>query len=1041
MADIKYNLTPNSITFPYVLTPTSRIEFNVSEFTKDGDEKLKRGYYININYSALNDASLKIGSDGKWLPGTHKFVLKTETPPVEPNPEEPSEDDYEHIHPNQDLWICWYPLPNHHWFEDEETENKYNPIYGKCEDVVIASGIGDTQHIYITSIDSEKEEALKNDIINGTNISWTVEARDIKEDASCYVHRIDNISSYDPSLPFWKVYQAKIASAYNFFGTVDKETYVITCHWVYNGVTYDSNPIYYYCYDNHAETNPPTFEEIRSGEFNTSSISAPIETNNNIQPYSEVLTGDNIKVYITERGLKTLQETGLTLTGNNITINDVYIADDGFIMDKNAIWGGYHTTNSALEIYRYAFDESDEYRTITVKQKNETNLSSLETFAVINGAVVDDWVKPLFLDNKNADLADVDFLSLFKGDDDCIAFSTNPNNFFDSIILTKDWLLTVNEDGIVDIPAENCVSTIEGVKDGLDSIWGNNEDNYNKYLIITFGSYDKIDTVYNSNIPLINVMDRWVSENKTVRFRVDGYGISEMSVTFSGSEEDDNNSNKSGGFIERKEGRLIVYLDGSSHQINVTPNNVCVGSEYIYGSNAYYTQLNTSTNNNIKSIGDKSEWLKKTNGTYYPLKINSWCGENENGEIVTQTDEEYDVFCSTERAWCFKSSIGNYFSITVNKNNTNSTRSYAIEYCADNDTKEPKYVLEIQQFPLNEKTLSFQYNDYRITPTDDFPYPINFICYTEENDINKEITKDDLTVDGIKLNNSDNNVTMYLTPTKISQSVGQNIESIHSGTKYLVNFSRTNKIKSIRIQDEDTDTLSTLWPSFDMSKKEIYIVDIPSLFSENNGIFFNAYHNVFEDDSALPLRPPFNREVENLIKIGEINLEADNGRFYFFKNNLSYDSYNIGDEVDGNYHVLISPTKKNSNKVDTLSNCLGTESQFSIYGEYNSPLLQIIYYPLVLSYAYNTQFYGITNSTNYDKVIIDDYDILKFSCTYINNKNMSGYALSDISMYVYSIKGKNESSTSDILNLDFYDTSLTNFNSKKISFNIKLTNV
>lgn len=869
MADNRYNLTPNEgMVLPYVLTPTTSLEFDTSEFTKSGDEKIKRGYwyYININYTALNNASLKIESDGKWLPGTHKFSLTT-----------------------------------------------------------------------------------------------------------------------------------------------------------------------------------------------------------NAEPLSDELVSDDIKVYITERGLKSLQTKGLKLSGNNITINEVYIVNDGSEMEEGVIWKGFYSTNKPLSIYRYAFDESDEYRKMEVNQLHDVNNppTFIHTYHE-TGNVYSDWEEPEFI-NGTADLADVDFLSLFQEEDDCIVFASNLGNYFSYIKLIKDRIVTRTENkSTIDTVAINIVNTINGIKKGLDDIWGNNEDNYNKYLIITLNSYEKATVTYNTKVSLINILDKWIkTKSLFVTYEHDGQRVIKMTAI---ADSDSNSDSFTKDEMQiRTDGKLILYLNGRSHQLTMTPNSVNAGGEYIYGSNAYYTTINgvTSTDEIIKSIGNKSEWLKNTTESYLPLKIRYWYETKDK----VFTDEEYSK--AENKGWCYKLNNDNDFNIVVEENRTMSTRVYNIEYCADNEEGEPNYTIEIHQYPINNLSLQFSFSD--ITENENYPYPIDFECVTSDDDIVKVLTKDYLNVVDIKLNEYDNNVTMYLTPSEIREDTGQYSDNIFIGEKYLVNFSRTNKIKSIRIQGGDNvvdDVVvddSDEWPSFNISKKDIYIASVPSLISENNGEFFNSYNGHFQG-SGIGTYPPFlNDEVKNLINVNEIILSSVTSRFVFMTD-YAFHKYEkiediIKDETSEDCYVLINPTKnyivRNEDKgddedenentewvqnenIELFSNCLGTMNNFNISATYGNSLIILSYKPLVLGYSHNTDCYGITKSPYHDRLSIDNCGIYNFSCILLNPiKKLDFIDISNILMNVYKITKTNAllPSISDSIDLDFYDASSANFNSKKFSFNIKLTNV
>lgn len=104
------------------------------------------------------------------------------------------------------------------------------------------------------------------------------------------------------------------------------------------------------------------------------------------------LENETFKCYITPAALKNLQQSGLMITGANLTVSSVSVCNDGFQMPQGAVWGGYFWVDNwnTLEIWKTAFDSyaGERYMYITKTTEDDSNYSGY----IIN--VLTGWDNP-----------------------------------------------------------------------------------------------------------------------------------------------------------------------------------------------------------------------------------------------------------------------------------------------------------------------------------------------------------------------------------------------------------------------------------------------------------------------------------------------------------------------------------------------------------------------------------------------------------------------------------------------------------------------
>lgn len=85
------------------------------------------------------------------------------------------------------------------------------------------------------------------------------------------------------------------------------------------------------------------------------------------------LENETFKCYITPAALKYLQESGLMITGKDLTVSSVSVCNDGFQMPQGAVWGGYFWVDNwnTLEIRKSAFEAYDGERYMYIIKTTE----------------------------------------------------------------------------------------------------------------------------------------------------------------------------------------------------------------------------------------------------------------------------------------------------------------------------------------------------------------------------------------------------------------------------------------------------------------------------------------------------------------------------------------------------------------------------------------------------------------------------------------------------------------------------------------------
>lgn len=222
--EIQYRKTSND--------EDEKIHFWV-ESKVEGLENSESKPYQLIPLAKTTNFEMTVFVDGRTLVTSEE---EPEEPEIPDNPEDPKA--YDQITPEGDLWICWYPLPGHHWFESGNLLSSVQPKATKFslvmrEKEVVVWGYW----VYVTSQNEELLPQLYDDLVNRrNNIKLICDAEEDDYVVYWYTH-------YDPTVPFWRFYQGKQPTPFDVVGKTPEKLYTFTCEWVNNGTKYTSNPI------------------------------------------------------------------------------------------------------------------------------------------------------------------------------------------------------------------------------------------------------------------------------------------------------------------------------------------------------------------------------------------------------------------------------------------------------------------------------------------------------------------------------------------------------------------------------------------------------------------------------------------------------------------------------------------------------------------------------------------------------------------------------------------------------------------------------
>ena len=461
--------------------------------------------------------------------------------------------------------------------------------------------------------------------------------------------------------------------------------------------------------------------EIMSGEKILPSI-YDFELNDNIGEDGYLINEEDefeelknrIRFYFTKESLDSIRTNGLTLKPTNLVINEVEFGYDGLKItesdDTRLIWAYNHNQTdvpfnhngtgdkediitvdeSILSISNTSFDEDDgAYRYLKLYSTGDTiSVNSLYKKRIPTEGEETDTIEKIdaiLKDNLSFDFADSDIVEFV--DDDGINFI---NIDFKNGAAVDDDESPIY--GVYFKKDENINSQDAKLALAL------RQGSYSKddYLLCVYGGNEKSASIVTQPFNIVNLQDNWrFKSGSTLVVQSTGNGIvtgetSATTVPIIDTETDVSN-NTAKYYITDK--RYEIVVSGSKHQIYISPNTISGSGVTAYGRDVYYTDVNDhDEGNNIKSVGDKSEWFKNTTLFNLPFKI------------TADTNSTYITYDSD-------------FSFSIEKN-TDTTRTASTIYEVDQSSlgdasgETISYKVDVIQNGFPKKIINIKYKKY-----------------------------------------------------------------------------------------------------------------------------------------------------------------------------------------------------------------------------------------------------------------------------------------------------------------------------------------